>query len=1481
MPAEPLRPRLGTAIAAAPVVARVVEPGLDYDDADVVAAVAGQPAEVVVGPVPLPTPAKVITAEDLAEHRHIPLADAEEAIQRSRQRAVAQAGGEGATAERARIFRSWRDALRRRGNSIEVVRFQAESRRMGARAADGGRYMNDKTIANFEGAEPGAELHGMVVATKRLAGQTRSRKYLREARKVYWTMGAADNAYRRIEPGEVPAAFRLNLNLQMLQRGGILRALQWAAYYVPWQRMADSGTPPSQMNKAMFEPAMVPVSATDDQATKQQVVMWRALSWVAQGVDNEHKRPLVMDYLQQHGLADIRPGKWRPCPIWLRHHWPRLRAVLDAPFLFPTGRTLLTGSEKEMTDLAFAKEKEVQWDDLKHVLAASADERGGHLDTTLHIPRFVAYALMVMPIRRKVSITWQPPRNAEPTAAFKNLKSPMARRFYMIFYAALRYGIEKMGLLGLREWHDRHRANPYRADWGYSDPVTDIVEACIHSFPIIRESLDAMSRARAEVRRRLKEQRKRDRENGDIDSAVEAGDDADEADDVTGSHLVDEATGRVQIGFDVFKKPEALRRGRKKRRKKKRPRQEREDGFGDEADFSDAQRRPPRDGPSPDVPHAPPVAEVQAVQLGNAIATMPTGVLSLSSDSGPSIEEQSAAASGNADVIAEVEKKEAAEEAAEEASPDAIYDLSSDEKTEEDEPDGEEVEDDDAEDDLWEGTERRWAITPSSAQTRLIERYLDDAPQVHLAYQDVGTGKTLTSTLVAAALATGKGVRRVLIMCLKEVVDEFVSTIAGSKNLFPFYNGIEDSPWRVVKGGVRVVTANQRDGPPRTEITLANDEGEQLAVHIATYSQWASMTQARRHWWEANMADRVETLVIVDELHVFRNWLTAAVEVAQRQVAYEITKQSEGLRALVNCMVYFRPTYVYGMTGTPAYDNAYDVCSALAWLTCAAYAHNNTDEYTVAEYGLGQVDEQESQVRVRDAEPLALTFFMQEALKEPQVLQLYKAGLFTRKAFYERYFTKCNRANLCDRFDAPTGRQQAMSTAKTLLERPLLCPDSKRLEGLVKLLSSRNMVDWQPRTDTRTADGRVYRVFPKEVIHYMLTPMTPEQHEAMLGRQGEADIEEEDIDNLQDAAQEGVGQARGKLKSLMEHRQMMNVYTNAKKEMESSKITAIVAEVSQEDPVEAMVPSIVYSFFVNSGIRPLAIVLGRNVEQWAPAKLGPEQVAFLMDSASQVAGSINDSSLFDDYRNAEKYRYAFFTESSMDIEGFGADRAGRAAFKSLEADFKAQKRAILRLYNHIDNKDGLYVRVFCITPKAATGVDFKRTKSVRMMEPGFNDLGQVRGRGARRESHAGLPEDQKVVHHKVYVAMHLREDDDQDPEDVPRSVDERLLGLSRIKMHEVCALNAVLMAASRSCESAKGEYTPTRTMTCFAAGGRNRANLLREMGCNYCTAMDLQYQRAPNAAQWTVAEVAEAMENRQLLLNSWSPKAPDRGGSSS
>lgn len=79
---------------------------------------------------------------------------------------------------------------------------------------------------------------------------------------------------------------------------------------------------------------------------------------------------------------------------------------------------------------------------------------------------------------------------------------------------------------------------------------------------------------------------------------------------------------------------------------------------------------------------------------------------------------------------------------------------------------------------------------------------------------------------------------------------------------------------------------------------------------------------------------------------------------------------------------------------------------------------------------------------------------------------------------------------------------------------------------------------------------------------------------------------------------------------------------------------------------------------------------------------------------------------------------------------------------------KADKKKIIDEYNTKDSKP----KILIISSSGAEGIDLKRTRLLQILEPHFNlsKIRQVEGRAARYQSHADLPEKDRVVRIEEY-----------------------------------------------------------------------------------------------------------------------------------
>jgi len=109
--------------------------------------------------------------------------------------------------------------------------------------------------------------------------------------------------------------------------------------------------------------------------------------------------------------------------------------------------------------------------------------------------------------------------------------------------------------------------------------------------------------------------------------------------------------------------------------------------------------------------------------------------------------------------------------------------------------------------------------------------------------------------------------------------------------------------------------------------------------------------------------------------------------------------------------------------------------------------------------------------------------------------------------------------------------------------------------------------------------------------------------------------------------------------------------------------------------------------------------------------------------------------------------------------------AGRKRFAIWSGDENQYiKEEIREVYNRSNNLYGEKLKIILGSPSIKEGVSLKAVQYVHILEPYWNQsrLDQVIGRASRFCSHKDLPEEKRLVHVYIYIAVHDREEETVD-----------------------------------------------------------------------------------------------------------------------
>ena len=125
------------------------------------------------------------------------------------------------------------------------------------------------------------------------------------------------------------------------------------------------------------------------------------------------------------------------------------------------------------------------------------------------------------------------------------------------------------------------------------------------------------------------------------------------------------------------------------------------------------------------------------------------------------------------------------------------------------------------------------------------------------------------------------------------------------------------------------------------------------------------------------------------------------------------------------------------------------------------------------------------------------------------------------------------------------------------------------------------------------------------------------------------------------------------------------------------------------------------------------------------------------------------------YNGYQKINFANVTNFAAFKKIYGEGL--RYGIISSDEDSK-QRKLLLEIFNHPENKYGAYLKCILGTSASSEGINLKRVRQIHIMEPYWNMVrnNQVKGRGVRFGSHNDMPEDEKNVHiFSYHVIIHL------------------------------------------------------------------------------------------------------------------------------
>jgi len=349
----------------------------------------------------------------------------------------------------------------------------------------------------------------------------------------------------------------------------------------------------------------------------------------------------------------------------------------------------------------------------------------------------------------------------------------------------------------------------------------------------------------------------------------------------------------------------------------------------------------------------------------------------------------------------------------------------------------------------------------------------------------------------------------------------------------------------------------------------------------------------------------------------------------------------------------------------------------------------------------------------------------------------------------------------------------------------------EKLEELRNWLTTMRMISWVPKP----AKG-----FPKADIKVIQIPLDKKQIEAIaqLHTQESKEASSGEIDtsfsefNLFDDEESMVPPKGGKDSFYVNSRQIINFYEEDGK-VYSPKIQYILQDLKKDENKKKV--SMIYSNFGPNGVMQIAHQLKTN--EYKELHI-PNNVVDILNKRKGDT-DIDIAELWKS-NNVEQEDDTFYVYRQ------GNDNLFTAA---------------LTLSRQEQNKHGKYLRVFLITSKHGTGVDYINFRKQYIMEPHFNDakLQQVRGRVIRNKSLKYHEPNEQTV--EIHLLVGINQNNP-----AQKTADEKLLEMAKQKSLVDCKFRSLFLGAAVDCK----ENNTYHGMDCTAT--------LRNITITVCRSLD-------------------------------------------